>query len=488
MVPRAFVRPSICPTSAPTAARVPEELPRQRNGITPQMHGRYPDYNVLDEADHWDEVDPRLVLERWTGSPDPLLHPAGGGHAGRVLRRGHGPGPGAEDPRANFVDAKLWAGQLDGFRFAGMPDDRETWRRAAVGLDAAARQHGAEDFPAASDEVQHQVVDAFHRGELRGEVWDELAGQAGVQRPHASGAERVLLPPLGLERDRLRRARLPTGLRPPGRRPARELGGRRRPLSETRSTTRRRRGWRGRDPRLSGHGLRTMPRGALRPPENDSAFLLDVHRRAVPRERMARYDADYAVDLVIVGAGAGGSTLAQRLARRGWRIVILEAGPFWDPDADWVSDEAGSHKLYWTDERVTGGQDPVELGKNNSGRGVGGSMVHYAGYCPRFHPSDFEVRSGTEWGPTGRSPTGTSSRITSAWSWSCPWPARAGPGATRTATRTPLTRSPAGRSWPGRRPAGWASRCGWGPWGSPTAASATARTASTAASACRAAR
>jgi choline dehydrogenase-like flavoprotein len=58
-----------------------------------------------------------------------------------------------------------------------------------------------------------------------------------------------------------------------------------------------------------------------------------------------------------------------------------------------VSDEAGSHDLYWTEPRVTGGTDPVQLGKNNSGRGVGGSMVHYAGYCPRFHPSDFEVRT-----------------------------------------------------------------------------------------------
>ena len=149
------------------------------------------------------------------------------------------------------------------------------------------------------------------------------------------------------------------------------------------------------------HGLRTLARGALRPPENDSAFLLDVHRRAVPRERMARYGDSYGVDLVIVGAGAGGGTLAQRLARRGWKVVVLEAGPFWDPDEDWVSDEAGSHGLYWTEDRIIGGGDPVELGKNNSGRGVGGSMVHYAGYCPRFHPSDFEVLSrdgvGADW-------------------------------------------------------------------------------------------
>jgi choline dehydrogenase-like flavoprotein len=149
------------------------------------------------------------------------------------------------------------------------------------------------------------------------------------------------------------------------------------------------------------HELRTLLRGAVRPPENDSAFLLDVHRRAVPQERMARHDDSYPVDLVIVGAGAGGGTLAQRLARRGWKVVVLDAGPFWDPDADWVSDEAGSHGLYWTQERVIGGSDPVELGKNNSGRGVGGSMVHYAGYCPRFHPSDFEVHTrdgvGEDW-------------------------------------------------------------------------------------------
>jgi choline dehydrogenase-like flavoprotein len=135
-------------------------------------------------------------------------------------------------------------------------------------------------------------------------------------------------------------------------------------------------------------------KGAVRPHENDSAFLLDVHRRGVPQHgSMRRYDDRDEVDLVVVGAGAGGSVLAQRLARRGWRIVVLEAGPFWDPDRDWVSDEAGAHELYWTQKRIVGGEDPVELGKNNSGRGVGGSMVHFAGYTPRFHPSDFETRA-----------------------------------------------------------------------------------------------
>jgi choline dehydrogenase-like flavoprotein len=148
--------------------------------------------------------------------------------------------------------------------------------------------------------------------------------------------------------------------------------------------------------------LRGLLKGAVGPEANDSRYLLDVHRRDMPgQDTMARYQESDEVDLCIVGAGAGGSVLAQRLARRGWRVVIIEAGPFWHPDQDWVSDEAGSHRLYWNQERVIGGDDPIELGKNNSGRGVGGSMIHYAGYCPRFHPSDFETNSrdgvGADW-------------------------------------------------------------------------------------------
>jgi choline dehydrogenase-like flavoprotein len=137
---------------------------------------------------------------------------------------------------------------------------------------------------------------------------------------------------------------------------------------------------------------------------NESAWLLPLdgsRTNYALRESMRHYDESDEVDLVIVGAGAGGGTLAQRMARAGWRVVVLEAGPFWDPDTDWVSDEAGARDLYWTETRVIGGENPVEMGSNNSGRGVGGSMVHYAGYTPRFHPSDFHTESadgvGKDW-------------------------------------------------------------------------------------------
>jgi choline dehydrogenase-like flavoprotein len=137
---------------------------------------------------------------------------------------------------------------------------------------------------------------------------------------------------------------------------------------------------------------------------NASAWLLPNDGRRTNqqlRAGMRRFADDDEVDMAIVGCGAGGGVLVQRLARAGWTVVALDAGPFWDPDADWVSDERGSHHLYWTEPRVIDGADPVPLGANNSGRGVGGGTVHFAGYTPRLHPSDFHTASsdgvGADW-------------------------------------------------------------------------------------------
>jgi choline dehydrogenase-like flavoprotein len=107
------------------------------------------------------------------------------------------------------------------------------------------------------------------------------------------------------------------------------------------------------------------------------------------------------IDYAIVGVGSAGGVLLQRLARAGFKVVGFEAGPFWDTERQWVSDEAGSHNLYWNDLRITGGANPLALGSNNSGKGVGGGSVHWASFVPRFHPSDFEVYTqdgvGADW-------------------------------------------------------------------------------------------
>ena len=155
----------------------PDELPRQRNGITPQLHGRYPDYNVLDERHHWDPVTRELVLGRVESVPPIRFFTAEealtlGAFCDVVMAQDREP----RVPVLNLVDAKLFDGKLDGYRYADMPDDRETWRRVAAGLDSAVRQHGSFDhFAVAPSSVRHQVIDAFSRGELQGSVWDSLS-------------------------------------------------------------------------------------------------------------------------------------------------------------------------------------------------------------------------------------------------------------------------------------------------------------------------
>jgi choline dehydrogenase-like flavoprotein len=116
---------------------------------------------------------------------------------------------------------------------------------------------------------------------------------------------------------------------------------------------------------------------------------------------MRKFTPTETVDYCIVGVGSAGGVLLQRLARAGFNVVGLEAGPFWVTERDWVSDEKGSHELYCNDLRITGGTHPLALGSNNSGKGVGGGSVHWAAFTPRFHPSDFRIYSedgvGVDW-------------------------------------------------------------------------------------------
>ncbi|MCM2294592.1 GMC family oxidoreductase [Allorhizobium sp. BGMRC 0089] len=116
---------------------------------------------------------------------------------------------------------------------------------------------------------------------------------------------------------------------------------------------------------------------------------------------MQDYRDDEAVDFVIVGTGAGGGTLACKLAEYGFSVVALDAGAYFRPLEDFASDEHHQSKLYWTDERIVDGETPLQLGSNNSGKAVGGSTVHFAMVSLRFRPEWFKARSllgyGADW-------------------------------------------------------------------------------------------
>ena len=128
-------------------------------------------------------------------------------------------------PVLAFIDEKLYEGRLDGFQYADMPDDRDTWRLVARGLDEAVRSDGHESYAAAPDTVRVRILDAFAAGGLSGRSMGRGEHVTRVERRHARGAVGVLLPSVGVERDRVRRPGLSPRLCPHGRRPERSMGG-----------------------------------------------------------------------------------------------------------------------------------------------------------------------------------------------------------------------------------------------------------------------
>src|SRR6267378_6985696 len=103
-------------------------------------------------------------------------------------------------------------------------------------------------------------------------------------------------------------------------------------------------------------------------------------------------------DIVIVGAGACGSLVAKELAERGFSVVVLEAGPRFDPVRDLQNVEANSNKIMWSEPRVYAGKHPIVP---KAGVGVGGGTLTWLGVMPRFHQADFSTFSnegvGRDW-------------------------------------------------------------------------------------------
>jgi len=154
----------------------PDDLPRHRNGITPQMHGRFPDYNVLDETDHWDEVTREVVLDRVENTPGIRFFTAEEAatlkaYCDTITHQHREP----RIPVLSFVDEKLLKGQGDGYQYADMPDDGTAWRLVAQGLEySAQREWRASSFAGAPISTREDIVAVFADGKLQGGPWEQL--------------------------------------------------------------------------------------------------------------------------------------------------------------------------------------------------------------------------------------------------------------------------------------------------------------------------
>jgi choline dehydrogenase-like flavoprotein len=106
------------------------------------------------------------------------------------------------------------------------------------------------------------------------------------------------------------------------------------------------------------------------------------------------------VDVVIVGSGAAGSTIAAVLSASGKSVLILESGPAWGLE-HLVSSQLWARRLRWGAPFVSSrGSDPIAH-TLNAGRGTGGAALHHYATWPRLKPEDFKMRElygrGVDW-------------------------------------------------------------------------------------------
>ncbi len=275
------------------------------------------------------------------------------------------------DSAARRLAVRLVSGPGDGWRYDALPPDLEACLRGLRGLDETAAQGTtAADTPLFSSlaaDHQEAILQAVAQDKAEGETWRTLNGKRFFEELLAALTELY--------------ASHPTVQEGMGYTGFADAAGWQRIGLDERET------W-----ETPAH------KEARRSPLPSPA----PRREAVPElPDPQRFREDEVVDAVIIGTGAGGGPLLWRLARAGLKVVALEAGRAWHPARDFATDEVAQEPLFWTDERLSAGANPLAFGNNNSGIGVGGSTLHYTAYTPRPQPDDFRLRTesgvGCDW-------------------------------------------------------------------------------------------
>ncbi len=102
-------------------------------------------------------------------------------------------------------------------------------------------------------------------------------------------------------------------------------------------------------------------------------------------------DAGMDCDVLIIGSGAGGATLARALAPSGWSVLILERGDYLPQEpANWNAEAVFNTDRYHTDEQwLDGAGRPF---KPVTGYHVGGNTKFYGAAILRRRLADFAPR------------------------------------------------------------------------------------------------
>jgi Gluconate 2-dehydrogenase subunit 3 len=147
-----------------------------RPGGTRDGAGRFPGFDVLGQARHWDRVTAGVVTAR-TGPPAPPGFFTGPEAACARALLNLLTGQDEQDgelavPVLEMVDSRLAAGQTDGWRYEDMPEDGQAWRDTLAYLDADAGQRCGTTFAAAPEADQAALIQAVQ--DLKPAGWHGL--------------------------------------------------------------------------------------------------------------------------------------------------------------------------------------------------------------------------------------------------------------------------------------------------------------------------
>ena len=137
---------------------------------------RFPGFEVLSQAGHWDQVTADAVTARVGPPPVPKFF-SGPEKACALTLVNLLTGQNGKDdelavPVFEMVDARLTAGETDGWRYDDMPEDGEAWRETLAYLDADAEARYGTSFADAPEASQAALVQAVQ--DLKSADWHGL--------------------------------------------------------------------------------------------------------------------------------------------------------------------------------------------------------------------------------------------------------------------------------------------------------------------------
>ena len=142
-------------------------------GISHATGGRFPGFNVLDQAGRWDPVTAGVVLSRVGRPPDiRFFTPAEEAAATALCDRLLGQDGEPKVPVVPQIDARLAEQSTDGWRYADMPEDGQAWRDSLRYLDAGCQAASSCVLAEATADDQRAVIQAVQ--DLGAKDWHGL--------------------------------------------------------------------------------------------------------------------------------------------------------------------------------------------------------------------------------------------------------------------------------------------------------------------------